>query len=535
MERKLNNNTKCLKFDVITKNIKEKNFLIEICIKNNNKFDIFDVTLISNIPACFEYINKTLCIDDIPFYDFTGINKLNIDNLYINEEIKISYELKCKKEINFNYIDIELIYKDKNNEIYSEIKNKVIEEILFYEKFKKEPKKLKVIKKANTNTAIVSEIIEYEIIVENIGNEILNNIEVVDIQKKEIEILGDYIYLNNKKIDICVLSKGVYVKSLEINQKICIKFKVKIIEKPHDSEVYNKIRISYEYAFKGINMICTEEFESDRVKIYNMNFEIKKKVNKKAVSFRDELEFRVDIKNSGDVNCYNVNIYEVLSDEVEFIIGSFYNEKENINIYSLEKGINIGNLLKGEEVTLYYSVIVKKICSTGYINSQISADFKYKCDVKSPIKYLNITKKEFKIEAINPGFTEFEIGNIIDMKNDLIELVDITQSIKIDDNYVVKTAIGKAVDGRVMNQYKVVVLGCLNVCIEYAKNRECEDIYIYKDKKIFIEEIVLAHDYKVGAGINIKAISNNIYFKKITGGKILYKNSNLVEAIVKDF
>ncbi|MGL5573978.1 MAG: hypothetical protein ACRDCW_00240, partial [Sarcina sp.] len=66
-------------------------------------------------------------------------------------------------------------------------------------------------------------------------------------------------------------------------------------------------------------------------------------------------------------------------------------------------------------------------------------------------------------------------------------------------------------------------------------NRECEDIYIYKDKKIFIEEIVLAHDYKVGAGINIKAISNNIYFKKINGGKILYKNSNLVEAIVKDF
>lgn len=531
----LSDNTRCLSLDIITKSIKKKSFLVEIYIKNNKEFDIFDVVLMSNVPIDFEYISKTLCIDDLPFYDFEGVKKLHIDNLYVDEEIKISYELKGKEEIKFNYLDIEFVYRDNNYEVYSEFISKEIDKGLFYEEMSEESKRLKVIKRASSSTAIVSEIIEYEISIENISRNFIKNIEVVDIQKKDVEILGEYIYLNNKEIEVATLSKGVYIKGLEKNQKAFIKFKARILEKGENSEISNKIRVSYDYEFKDVTMFYTEEFESERVKIYDANLDIKKTVNKEAIGLGEELDFRIDIKNMGDVDCYSVSLYEMLSDEIEFIVGSFYKEKENINIGKLENGINIGNLLKGEHLTLYYKVLVKKICSTGYINSQISADFKYKCDMKSPIKYLKISEKDFKIEAINPGFTEFEIENVIDMKSDDIEIIDISQDIEIDDNYVVKTATGKSIDGIIMNQYKVVILGYLNVYVEYSENRECEEIYIYKDRVRFVEEIVLAFDYSIGTGINIRGSSKNIYLKKLKNGKILYKNSNLIEAIVKEF
>ena len=537
MGRYLNSKAECLSFDIIVKELDTKKILVEIYIKNNNTFDIFDVKLKNNIPTCFVYLNKTLCIDDIEFYDFMGIENIDIDTLYIGEKIKISYELQNKEEILLNYIDIEIIYRDNSYNLYSETKSKIIKEELFYKHKKNEVKRLKVTKKANEDTAIISEIISYEIIVENISDDFIKNIEIVDIQKKDVEIVGDYIYVNNKEVDVSELSKGIYINYLEKKQKVYIRFKAKVLEKGYNSEIYNRIRISYDYEENGDSMFSTEEFESEKIKIYDVNLDIKKSVNKDIIVLGEELEFKIDIENIGETDCYSINLYEVLSEETEFITGSFYKEDENINIANLENGINIGNLLRGEKLSIYYKVFVKKICSTGYINSQISASFKYKCDVKSPIKFFKIDKKNFKIEAINPGFTEFEIENIIEIENEneFIELIDITQDLVIEDNYIVKTSTGRSIEGIIMNEYKLVVVGILNVCIEYSNSIESEEVYIYKDRQRFVEDIVLAHDYKVGTGINLRGSSNNIYFKKLKNGKVIYKNSNLIEGLVKEF
>ena len=534
MESYLRKKIRCLNLDIKSKVNNKNKFKFEIYIENKNSFDIFDIDIKSSIPICFQYIEKTLCIDDIQFYDFMGITNMHLDNLYVGEKIKLSYELEKVAMFKFNYIDVEIIYRD-DKEIYSEIETKVIEEKALNTEYEPKEQKLEVIKKATCNSAIISEIISYEISVKNISEELVRNIEIVDIQGTEVEIVGESIYLNNKPIDISSLSKGIYLKYLEKNQSAHIKFNVKILDRGINATIANKIRVSYDYELEGTEIYMTDEVLSEELKVYKSQLEIEKTANKETIILGEEIVFRIDIKNLGEVDCYSISLYEVLSEEIEFIVGSFYRDYDNINISTLENGINIGNLLKGKSLTLYYKVLVKKICSTGFINSQISADYKYKCDMKSPIKFLKVEKKQFKIEATNPGFTEFEIENNFIIEDGCAEIIDISEDIEIEDNYIIKTATGRSLNGEIMNLYKLVVIGYLNLYLEYAHRKESEEVYIKKEKQRFVEIIVLAEDYKVGTGISVKGSSKNIYYKKINDRKILYKNSIIVEAIVKEF
>ncbi|MGL4762196.1 MAG: hypothetical protein ACRCWG_12170 [Sarcina sp.] len=532
IEKIFKNDARCLELRTFL--VQENKVSFEIYIKNNNKFDIFDINIKNRIPTCFKYVANTLCIEDIKFNDFMGIEKIYIDNLYEDEKIKISYEIEKIHDFKFNYIDVEISYRN-NNDIYTQVQSTIIEEYIFIRKEIINKKRLEISKKANCSTAIVSEVISYEISIKNVAKYLIKNIEVVDIQGKDIEIVGQYIYLNNKKLDIGALSKGVYVKYLEENEEMFIRFNVKILGKANNSKIKNIVRVSYEYELEGIDMYATDEVECEEIKVYSTDLEIEKKANKKAIILGEEIIFEINIKNKGEIDCYSISFYESLGEEIEFIAGSFYKEDSYINISTFENGINIGDILKGEELTLYYKVLVKKISATGFIKSEITANFKYKCDEKSPIKIFNTEKKEFKIEATNPGFTEFEIGNIFILESQVLDIVDISSSIEIEESYVVRSASGKNLNGDILNSFKLVVIGYLNISLEYLVSVGSDELYIKKEKQKFVEDIILAEDYKVGTGVSIKGHSDNIYCKKLDEKKIMYKNSVFVEVIIKGF
>ena len=274
--------------------------------------------------------------------------------------------------------------------------------------------------------------------------------------------------------------------------------------------------------------------QSDVVKVYNAELSIKKLANKDIINIDDEICFDVKIKNISDLNLYQINIYELLYESIEFVEGSFFKDGENIGFVSLARGINIGNLLIGEETILSYKAIVKKIKCNGSLISDVRADFKYQCNLKSNIKLKEMESKRFDIKAKNPNFRYILINSGINLPCENLEIVEINEKVIIEEYYVIKTAKCIGEDNSVLTGYRLNVIGEIERNIEYTSIDKIEEGYIMVEKQMFCEYIILAEDYKIGSSINVIGRSKSLYNSTLNN-KIYIKSLLFLESFVNDF
>ena len=522
---------KCLNAYMLKSRVKaDEKFDIIINIKNNNLYKIYDVKVKSIFDDNFYYILDSFCIDEIKFDDRLGINEMNIDTLYRQEEISLSYKLKALRGFYSSDIGIELTYK-LYDEIFCEyIGLDIFEEVVNIEK----KTKLSVEKVTKNKTAIIGEIISYRINIENRGTNEISNIDIIDRLSSKVDIVSGYINFNGTEIEAVELAKGIHINLLEPKGQAFIEYEVEVVECDENKEIFNDVRYSYEVKSNGCEEYISDVVHSDVIKIYNAELSIEKLANKDTININDEICFDVKIKNISDLNLYQINIYELLYENIEFVEGSFFKDYENIGFVSLTRGINIGNLCIGEETILSYKAIVKKIKGVGILVSDIRADFKYQCDLNSSIKIKYMDSKRFNIKAKNPNFRYILIKGEINLRSENIEIVEIIEKVIIDEYYVIKTAKCIGEDNTVLTGYRLNVVGLIERNIEYTITDKIEEGYIMVEKQMFCEYIILGEDYKIGSSINVNGTSKCLYNNNLNN-KIYIKSLLFLEGFVNDF
>lgn len=354
---------------------------VEILIKNIKNLDMNDVHVLSNFNNNFEYIKETLYFNDIKLNDIRGINNIQIDEIYVNEIIKISYKLKCKKMNENSKLEFLLFYK-KNEKIYNEKKILVM---------KKRSNKLdiKISKKADKKNVIVGDIVNFVINMKNTSDKIIKNIEIIDLNKTCIKIIKNSLYYNGVLINSNELSKGIYRDLLDINEELNIKFSA-VVNESNDEEIFNFVKLSYEYNNKFNNTIyVNDEFRSESIKIY-------KKFESKKTS-------ESNYKNELDCTNKEENIICIENFKIK-------NEVKSDIFLNIECIIRIKEFVDIEDFYLIQeSQFKNKLCVIGNIRREIQ----YFTQKKSNQMY-EITIENKFIEYISI-FNEYKTGSITNL------------------------------------------------------------------------------------------------------------------------
>ena len=522
-------------------------FVIKIINKNDNT--IYNINLKNIFSNSFSYVLRSFSINGIYINDNVDIKSINIDEMFKDEEIIIRFTLKAIDSFNKEVIKTVFSYSNDNNLdykkseiIYSNItqKKKIQKNSLTIRKDESRDRKsdnknkenLKISEILDKKELLIGDIVTFNLNIKNISNTLIEDIEIINILDESLELLSEDIFIKYQKTDSYKLSTGIKIKSIKAFAEISIKFRAKVVKKINDNNIKNIIRGSYK---EKNNSYLIEKESYNKLKVYYIDIDVNKSFNKDKVILGDIIKFKLSINNLGNVDYYNFNIYDDLSECLEFEKGSIYIGSDNIKQANINKGINIARIKSGESIEIYYKAKVKKIRGSGIIKTILGGSFKYKYGEKRLLEEKDIDKLIYTIRGKNPIFTEFDLESYIDMNNNnnnFKEIIDVNSNIDINEFYVVKTAKGVTSDNFILTGNKLVVSGVLNISLEYSCGEIEEKCYVCTHNEKFLVDIMLPEDYNDLSSIDLKHSSNIIYSKIIEEKKVLCISSVFIQGIL---
>ncbi len=519
-------------------------FVIKII--NRNDSTIYNINLKNIFSNSFSYVLRSFSINGI-YISNVDIKSINIDEMFKDEEIIIRFTLKAVDSFNKEVIKTVFSYSNDNYSdyrkseiIYSNIiqrkkiqKNKLAirEDKSKYRKFdSKNKESLKISETLDKKELLIGDIVSINLNIKNISNNLVEDIEIIDILDESLELLSEEIFIENEKLDSYKLTTGIKIKDIKTFTEVSIKFRAKVIKKI-DANIKNIIRVNYKEENKSY---LIEKESYNKLNVYYIDIDINKSSNKDKVILGDVIKFKLNISNLGNVDCYNLNIQDDLSECLEFEKGSIYIGSDNIKQASIDKGINIARIKSGEAIAIYYKAKIKKIIGGGIIKTTLNGSFKYKYGGKRLLEEKEIDKLVYTIKGKNPIFTEFNLESYIDINNNnnFKEIIDTNSTIDIKEFYVVKTVKGVTSDNFILTGNKLVVSGILNINLEYSCADIEEKCYVCTHNEKFLVDIMLPEDYNDVSSIDIKQSSNIIYSKIINKTRALCISSIFIQGIL---
>lgn len=518
-------------------------FVIKIINRNNST--IYNINLKNIFSNSFSYVLRSFSINGI-YISNVDIKSINIDEMFKDEEIIIRFTLKALDSFNkeviktiFSYFSDNCSNYKKSEIIYSNIserkkiqKNKLAirEDKSKDRKFdSKNKESLKISETLDKKELLIGDIVSINFNIKNISNNLLEDIEIINILDESLELLSEEIFIENEKLDSYKLTTGIKIKDIKAFTEISIKFRAKVIKKI-DTNIKNLIRVNYKEKNKSY---LIEKESYNKLKVYYIDININKSSNKDKVILGDIIKFKLDISNLGNVDYYNLNIQDNLSEYLEFEKGSIYIGSDNIKQARIDKGINIARVKSGETIVIYYKAKVKKIIGGGIIKTILNGSFKYKYGGKRLLEEKEIDKLVYTIKGKNPIFTEFDLESYIDINNNNFkEIIDINSTVDIKEFYVVKTVKGVTSDNFILTGNKLVVSGILNINLEYSCADIEEKCYVCTHNEKFLVDIMLPEDYNDLSSIDIKQSSNIIYSKIINKTRVLCISLIFIQGIL---
>lgn len=286
--------------------------------------------------------------------------------------------------------------------------------------------KMSVLKRVNKTSVKVGDIFKYTIDITNIGDIEIMNISVTDILPnvfviKEIKLNGI-----NISGDI---SLGLDIGNLQVGEIKTIVLAIKIISDLTNK--FNNVVIVDGEAIvdkeTGETISINESaFEPIGINVYNPKLTLIKSVDNDYAVMGDVITYKISIINSSDIDVTNVTIYDILSPELEFLVGSIMINGVVNTEEVITSGVNIGDISIGQNKEILYKA---KIIGNGLkeIENISTANYDFKLDesiiqsgsVNSNIAVIYV--EEANITVIKSVDKEIvSLGDILNYKVELI-------------------------------------------------------------------------------------------------------------------
>lgn len=268
--------------------------------------------------------------------------------------------------------------------------------------------------------ALIDEEVKLDFLLYNIGNIKVENVKLnldVDEGVKIIKLLLNDVDVNLEKItslneirinDIppwgkIKLQGIVKIKNLEVEEK---KINIKV-EYKHFDEAKNQYRkdmyVSNEFKLKGYGVIL-ESPEGETVE---------KKCSRNFCEVGDIIEYRISLKNNGNIGGEKLFFREKLNNNSKFIKGSFKVNDNEIIDCDIYKGVDIGSLKCEEILNIQYKIEVLNPLGDWLIST---SNLAYVEEVEAGLKVnKNLELIHNKTRIIYPMLSEKIYGNEIEV------------------------------------------------------------------------------------------------------------------------
>ena len=131
------------------------------------------------------------------------------------------------------------------------------------------------------------------------------------------------------------------------------------------------------------------------------------------------------------------------------------------------------------------------------------------------------------------SFTQENVNTIMTIHKDFPDIdeiikVGITSDIK--DNKIVKTGVGKSLEGEILTGYKLLTEGEFIVRIDFCADNEKGSIYTFKDTLFFNNATTLDEDTSLNSKIISSIYIEDVYAQKINEREVLANVSFILTA-----
>ena len=516
---------------------KDDSFIYKLSIKNNSDKDIFDLNIFQDLEKNIRVRNIILDSKDIISNRRDNLlNNFYIDRLKAKERKDIDIVVDFKEFASIDYIKSNVKLKAKYFDNDNCANNILLRSKPCNIGFK--TPEVNLIKECFVSEAIVGDIVEFSIIVENTGDLDVENVVVKDILKEELEFVKGSIKIDNIPCKDENILSGVDIGFLGKYSRKQILFKAKVLSRPRNRVIKNISVAQYRY-----RLSCDNKLRDGEV-ISNENFldvdiaqvDIVKKIDKKSVSLGEKVLVSVDIINNGTLEAVNLLLAESISPLFEVADKRIVIDGHIINNIDLSKGILIGDLKVGHKRSISYMLKYTKAgeCSVAYDKSTLSYYYRQKSGLIfegdiltnnleiitniNNFKYISISDKLFK-EHCNP---------------EILEIDNLNSNIKILGYHLVKTIKNKSNDGQILTGNKIVFNALVTLTVEYTA-KEDNLVYTFTRKIPISSFLILPEDFKLGSSIKLDYKIEHINFKKRDDASLYFNICVLFLAKIKTY
>ncbi|MGL4453707.1 MAG: DUF11 domain-containing protein [Sarcina sp.] len=257
----------------------------------------------------------------------------------------------------------------------------------------------------------------------------------------------------------------------------------------------------------GLNLFdyCTEQIEC-RKKEHYLNLSIIKVADRKIVEFNNVITYKIDIKNNEEINLFNIQLVDFRDEVLEFVRGSLIFNGRKINVATLDKFMNIGDLASGEECRIEYKMKVRSTTKDGYIRNSIYAKCSYSINQKDLIE--GRTKKcNLKTKVRAMSFKTYNFNRLVEIQEydtDEISIEDIDIDVTLGDKYVLMGKKLKDNEGKILSGYQLKFFGTIDVLVQYSILNSEIEVRVKAWSIPFSSYLVLPPDYEQSDNIDIQ-------------------------------
>ena len=235
---------------------------------------------------------------------------------------------------------------------------------------------LSVFKSANRNYLIVgmSNIINYSVIIKNIGDATASNVKLRDIINEEVTFIEGTFKVNGCELKVNNINNYINIGEINSGANTIITFSMKVSKYFKGNEIINKAIVSY-CDDKG----NSKNVESKEVIIPVINIIVcaQKQADRCSACIGDYISYTITIRNSGNIDINNVIFYDKLSENVELLPASVSINVDLENLEDINGGVNLGTIEPKSSVIIQFQVRVISMPSVGYIDNVGKFEFSY--------------------------------------------------------------------------------------------------------------------------------------------------------------
>lgn len=354
----------------------------KVNINNNGTENLRNIFYQSDLDLYSSFVASSVLIDSVGYRNYNPVEGFLIENLNVGENTTIEFDVKIddlppSEEItNTSYASIEYIYSGYNyprNKTISS--NTITTQVLFSEIVSQRCK--------DNMYADIGDIETYQLNVTNIGN-----IEAMDVQILEPKIEGAKFVESSVKVngiripEVNPFEGFVLEEPINPDESVLVEYDVEVESLSKDSLIENMAQVPFKYQISPSSEVVESTRDSNLVDTHAkyVCMEVMKSVDKEYAKEGDILYYKVEVRNTGNLDSIDTFFIDIIQEEASFIEGSVEINGVSYKSYNPNEGFSIGTVCPDESVEVSFEVRVDKMPRPNVIYNDASLQYSYKPD-----------------------------------------------------------------------------------------------------------------------------------------------------------